>query len=60
MKINDTVGMTIFIVLLVVSIIMYFLMLSIKEEKLKKEPDYEKIKDYLVNDGDVMLFRTGA
>jgi hypothetical protein len=50
MKINDTVGMTIFIVLLVVSIIMYFLMLSIKEEKLKKEPDYEKIKDYLVND----------
>ena len=50
MRINDTVGIVIFISLLIISLIIYLSMYSIKLYGVKSEPSYEILKKYLVND----------
>lgn len=50
MKINDTVGITIFISLLIVSLIIYLSMYSVNRYKTNEEPDYDLLQNYLVND----------
>lgn len=50
MRINDTVGITIFISLLIISFIIYASMYSIKKYDKDKEINYDILDNYLVNE----------